>query len=290
MRESPPSLASDILQLGKPRITLLVVITTVMGFKMADAGVTDWPRLLTMLVGTALVSLGINSLNQWMERDIDGLMPRTANRPLPTGRLQPTPVLVGGGLATLSGFAVLILGTNTLALGIALLVAVFYLFFYTPLKRITEWNTAIGAVPGALPPVLGWCVVTGQVSLQAVALFLIMFAWQFPHFMPIAWIYREDYARAGLVMISVGDTGGKRIQRNVLVWTVVMVAVSLIPWIIGMAGWLYLAGALLLGAGFFAAALRMARNLNDLNARIMLKASVIYLPFLLLLLLLDSSN
>lgn len=285
-----PGPLADVVQLGKPRITTLVLITTALGYGLGSVGPLDWWRLAWTLLGTLLVSGGINALNQWMERDIDGLMPRTCNRPLPTGRLRPDPVFYGGFAVTLAGLAVLILGTNPVAAGIGVVVALLYLLVYTPLKRVTELNTIIGAIPGALPAPLGWAAARGDLGYEALALFLIMFVWQHPHFLPIAWLYREDYRRAGLAMISARDPAGAAIRRQQVLWTATLILISLYPTLIGMAGWVYFVGALGLGLVFFAVGLAMVADLSDVRARWVLKASVLYLPLLLLLLVLDATT
>lgn len=289
---SAPSLATrvgDIIQLGKPRITTMVLITTALGFALGGNGPFPWARFGWLMLGTALVAWGINAVNQYLERDIDGQMKRTRDRPLPTGRLSPGPVLAGGIVGTLAGLAVLAAAVNLLAAGIAATVAVVYILIYTPLKRVTALNTLIGAVPGALPAPLGWAAARGSVGIEALSLFLIMFVWQLPHFLPIAWLYREDYRSAGLSMITVSDPSGHSTRRQQLLYTATLVLISLHPTLIGMAGTTYFIGALALGLVFFAAALMMTVQLNDERARMVLRVSVLYLPLLLGLLVYDAT-
>ncbi|HKI99855.1 MAG TPA: heme o synthase [bacterium] len=279
----------DWLQLGKPRISTMVLISTALGFALGGNGPFPWGRFGWLMLGTGLVAWGINAVNQYMERDIDALMKRTRNRPLPMGRLSPLPVLVGGLAGTAAGLAVLALTISLLAFLIALTVAVLYVAVYTPLKRVTALNTLIGAVPGALPAPLGWAAARGSVGVEALSLFLIMFIWQLPHFLPIAWLYRNDYRNAGLSMITVNDPSGGSTRRQQLLYTATLVLISLHPTLIGMAGMTYFVGALALGLVFFAAAVMMTFQLTDERARMVLRVSVIYLPLLLGLLVYDAT-
>ncbi|HEX9844700.1 MAG TPA: heme o synthase, partial [bacterium] len=284
-----PARLADVIQLGKPRITTLVLISTALGFALGGNGPFPWGRFAALMAGTALVAWGINAINQYMERDTDALMPRTANRPLPAGRLTPGPVLAGGAAGTLAGLATLAWGTNGLAFWIALTVVVTYVAIYTPLKRVSALNTLVGAFPGALPAPLGWAAASGSLGQEALALFGIMFVWQLPHFLPIAWLYRHDYTKAGLVMITVNDPSGGATRRQQLLYTATLVLISLYPSVIGMAGTTYFVGALILGGGFFAAAVAMSLHLTDERARMVLKVSVLYLPLLLGLLAYDAT-
>lgn len=284
-----PGVMVDAIALGKPRITMLVAISTALGFAMGGPARLHWEALVFLLVGTLLVGWGNNALNQVLERDTDAMMERTRDRPLPAGRIRPGTAAVAGILATLSGLTVLYLGTTPLAAGVALAVAVLYVLVYTPLKRRTTLNTLVGAVPGALPPVLGWAAHRGELGMEPLAMFLIMFVWQLPHFLPIAWLYRNDYRRAGLVMITVDDPGGGSTRRQMVLYTATLVLISLYPSLIGMAGTVYFVGALVLGLGFSAAAGAMVLKLNDARAQLVLRISVIYLPLLLGLLVYDST-
>jgi len=279
---------SDCLQLGKPRITTMVIVSTMLGFVLASPGPLNMRVFWFMVLGTALVSWGIHALNQYMERDLDGVMPRTMNRPLPTGRMRPEPVLYWGIVVALAGLAVLFLLCNLVSGLVGTAVVVLYVLVYTPMKRVSPLNTLVGAVPGALPPVLGWAAATGGLDIRALNLFLIMFIWQLPHFLPIAWLYRNDYRRANLPMLTARDPEGHRLKRMQVIYTIALVVVSLGPTWLGMTGTIYLVGALALGVGFLAASLWLATHLSDINARMVLKVSVIYLPLLLGLLVYDT--
>jgi protoheme IX farnesyltransferase len=242
--------------------------------------------LLPCLLGTALLGGGGSALNQYWERRPDGAMSRTGSRPLPAGRLVPPAALWFGSILAAAGLALLLLAGWFPALLGALTFGL-YLFAYTPLKRVTPHSVFVGAVPGALPPLIGWAAAGGSLGAEAWALFAILFIWQVPHFMAIAWLYREDYRAAGFPMVSVLDRDG-RLTALEMVWTtVILILASLAPAVLGFAGPWYLSGALLLGLGLFFAALRFARERTDARARQALRASIIYLPLLFLLLILD---
>ena len=282
-----PARASDYLQLVRPRLTALVLVTVAVGGLLAP-GAADWMRLVPAIVGTALVAAGASCFNQLLERHTDALMPRTADRPLPAGRLLPEEVLaLGGGLA-FGGFLYLLLALPqpTAAL-VAALSFVSYLALYTPLKRRTTLNTLVGAVPGALPPVIGWVAVRGRVDAGALVLFLIVFLWQVPHFLAIAWMYRDQYARAGLRVLPAADPRGTQTARQMVLYTLVLVPVSLLPALLGMTGPAGAAVALALGGLFVFTALRFAADRTDARARTVLRTSLIYLPVLLLALVLS---
>lgn len=280
-------LLADIVQLGKPRITGLVLISCALGYMLGRQGSTEWMLFGAMLLATLCVSWGIHALNQYMERDIDALMPRTCGRPLPAGRMQPERVFYAGLAVTTVGLGLMIVSTTLWSALVAAAVVVLYLGAYTPLKRVSQLNTLVGAVPGALPAVLGWVTARDAVGPGAMALFLIMFVWQLPHFLPIAWLYRFDYRRAGLKMITVSDPSGASLRRQQVLYTGTLILVSLYPTLIGMAGMTYFVGALVLGAMFLAASSALAISLTDARARMVLKVSVIYLPLLLALLAYD---
>ncbi|MBY0524942.1 MAG: heme o synthase [Gemmataceae bacterium] len=288
---APPLAAArpaDYLELIRPKVSLLVLFTVAAGVYLAALGSPDPGVLLHALLGTALVAAGASSLNQFLERHTDALMTRTENRPLPGGRLQPAVVLVLGTMLTITGLAYL---TLTLKQPTAALVAGFtfatYVFLYTPLKRRTPLNTLVGAVPGALPPVIGWTAVRGTIDAEAIALFLIVFLWQVPHFLAIAWIYRDQYAQAGMLMLPVVDREGTRTSRQMVRYCLALIPVSLLPALLGMAGPIYIIGAVLLGLFFLRSSFGFARNSSTGQARRVLRASLVYLPALLLLLLLD---
>jgi heme o synthase len=273
--------------LTKPDVTFLVIMTTVAGFYMASRGPFDWRLLLQTLLGTTLVAGGTAALNHYIERSIDGKMRRTAKRPLPMGILRPVEALIFGVLLVLAGVAWLAFTTNWLASLIALLTSASYLGIYTPLKRYTTLATAIGAIPGALPPLIGWAAASGSLSLGAWILFAMIFFWQFPHFLAIAWIYREDYARAGVRMLPVVDPEGAATFRHIVVTAALLIPVSLLPPIIGMSGMRYFFGALLVGMALVQACLWAARSKTNVRAKWLMHATVAHIPILLGLLMLD---
>lgn len=275
------------LDLTKPRITVLVVLSALAGFAMGSRGGIDYLGLLNTAVGIALLASGIAALNQYMERDLDSLMRRTELRPLPNGRLSPSAALWFG--IVLSVTALLYLGwlLNPLTAFWGLVALSSYLFLYTPLKTRTSWCTFIGAFPGALPPLLGWTAATNQVGIEAIVLFGILFFWQFPHFHAIATMYREDYQRAGIRMVPVVDVGGRRTAREIVLYTLALVPVSLLPVALNLSGWVYFVGALILGLLFLYSAVIAARSKSRATAVSLLRASVLYLPLLLLLMILN---
>ena len=279
--------ASDYFELVKPRITLMVMLTTMVGFVMGSTGHVRTAGVLAVLLGTGLVAAGASALNMLMERRTDALMLRTRNRPLPAARLRPADALAWGFLLT--GAGVLVLGwlSGTLAAGVALVTWLSYLLFYTPLKTRTSLSTVVGALPGALPPVIGWAAARGSLDPGAFVLFAILFLWQIPHFLAIAWIYREDYARGGLPMLPVLDPEGKVTGRQAVANSLALLLVSLTPRAAGMAGTVYLVGAILLGLGFTAVAVRLAVLRTLPAARRLFLASIVYLVSLCALLIAD---
>ena len=289
--EAPPlarTRLADYLELTKLRLNLLVLFTVATGALLAADGLPDGALLFHTLLGTALVAAGASALNQLLERDSDLLMRRTENRPLPADRLQPAEVLVLGTGLGIGGVSYLaVTARHPLAVLVAAVTFLNYVFVYTPLKRKTSLNTLVGAVAGALPPVIGWTAVRGTIDPEAVALFAILFLWQVPHFLAIAWIYRDDYRRAGLRMLPVFDRDGALSGRQMVRYCLALVPVSLAPYAFGWAGPIYLAGALVLGLGFFATTLAFVRRRSLARARGVLRASLVYLPLLLALLLLD---
>ena len=278
---------ADYLELTKPRITLMVMLTTMVGFVMGSGARVPIPALLAVLVGTGLVAAGASTLNMLLERRTDALMLRTRNRPLPAGRLRPADVLAWGFALTALGVLVLGFWAGTLATGVALLTWLSYLLFYTPLKPRTSLSTVVGALPGALPPVIGWAAARGSLDPGAFVLFAILFLWQIPHFLAIAWIYREDYARGGLPMLPVLDPEGKVTGRQAVANSLALLLVSLTPRAAGMAGTTYLVGAVVLGLAFTAVAFRAAALRSAPAARALFIASIVYLAVLCALLILD---
>jgi heme o synthase len=273
--------------LTKPDVTFLVVITTIAGFYLGSRGPLDWMRLLHTLGGTLLVACGTAALNQYVERDMDALMRRTAARPLPSGLLQPREVLLFGIGAIVVGAAWLALAVNWLAALVALSTCVLYLGIYTPLKTRTTLSTAVGAIPGALPPLIGWAAARGSLSLGGWVLFAILFFWQFPHFMAIAWIYREDYARAGIQMLPVVDRKGDATFRQIVMTSAILVWVSALPSVVGMASIYYFFGALVLGMLLLQVGLWANRSRTNVRAKWLMHATVAHIPLLLVWLILD---
>ena len=273
--------------LMKPDVTFLVVITTVAGFYLGSHGGLDWICLLHTLCGTMLVAGGTAALNQYVERDMDAVMRRTASRPLPSGQLQPAEVLLFGVGTIILGTAWLVLAVNGLSALIALATSILYLGAYTPLKTRTTLATAVGAIPGALPPLIGWAAATGTLSLGAWVLFGILFFWQFPHFMAIAWIYREDYARAGIMMLPVVDKKGDATFRQIVCTSTILVWVSVLPSLLGMAGLNYFFGALVLGMFLLQVSLWANRSRTNVRAKWLMHATVAHIPILLAWMIFD---
>jgi protoheme IX farnesyltransferase len=273
--------------LTKPDVTFLVVITTVAGFYLGSRGPLDWPLLLHTLCGTMLVAGGTAALNQYVERDTDAVMRRTGSRPLPTGLLQPREVFVFGITTIVVGAAWLALAANVLACLVALATSLLYLGLYTPLKIRTTLATAVGAVPGALPPLIGWAAAHGSLSLGGWVLFAILFFWQFPHFLAIAWMYREDYARAGIRMLPVVDPSGDATFRQIVCTSAILVWVSALPSVVGMAGIHYFFGALVLGMILLQVGLWANRARTNVRAKWLMHATVAHIPILLVWMILD---
>jgi heme o synthase len=273
--------------LVKARLTLLVLLTTMVGFYVGYPGPLDLLLLLHTMLGTALVAAGASALNQFLEREHDAKMERTEDRPLPSGRLQPGTVLLFGGISAGLGLLYLSLVVNPLTGLLGAITLGSYLFIYTPLKRVTTLNTVVGAIPGALPPLMGWTAARGEITPGGWALFAILFFWQLPHFLAIAWIYREQYARAGFVMLPVVDPTGERTGRQAVSHTLGLLPFSLCPFVFHLAGPVYLVGALVLGAAYLWFAVQFSRQLTISGARRLFFMSITYLPLLLGLMVLD---
>lgn len=271
---------ADFVALAKPRLNLLVVASTAAGYAMADGDSLGAVRVIGMLLGTGLVAGGASAFNQLIEREADGLMRRTRMRPLPDQRLLATEALVFGGAISLTGLLMLAASANLLAAWVALATLISYVVVYTPLKRRSSFATVIGAIPGALPPVIGWAASRGTLSSEAWVLFGIMFLWQLPHFLAIAWIFRDDYARAGFPMLPVIEPDGLSTGRQAIVYAAALVPLSLAPTLVGLAGPIYFAGALALGLAFLYLAFRFARTRSVRDARTLFFGSIIYLPIL----------
>ena len=276
------------VELTKPRITLFIALTAAAGFLLASPGGTDYLRLAHTLLAVSLLSSGVAALNMYLERDLDRLMRRTSARPLPSGRLAPAEALAFGLALTAGAEGYLASLVNAEAALVGLLVAVGYLLCYTPLKTRTSASTFVGAFPGAAPPLLGWVAATGRFDLGAWVLFAILFLWQFPHFFAIAWMYREDYARAGVKMLPVVEPEGRMTGQQVVITALLLVPVSVFPVALGLAGRAYFYGALALGLLYLAGGLLAAFTASRQNARRLLLASVLYLPVLLGLMVFDS--
>ena len=274
-------------ELTKPRITFLIVLTAAAGFALASPGRIDYAALCSAMAGIALLSSGIATLNQYMERDLDALMRRTADRPLPSGKLLPWEALLfGAGLTVLAEIYLAVL-VNPLSAVLGLTVIAGYLFAYTPLKTRTTLSTMVGAFPGAVPPLIGWAAARGSISIEAWVLFAILFLWQFPHFLAIAWMYREDYARAKILMLPVVEPDGRVTAQQIVVYTLLLLPVSLLPTVLGISGKVYLCGAIILGLLFLYSSVRAALSKSRQEARRLLLASVIYLPLLFILMVIN---
>ena len=274
-------------ELTKPRITFLIVLTSAAGFALASPGAVNYSALLSAMFGIALLSSGIATLNQYIERDLDSLMRRTADRPLPSGKLHPNEALVFGWTLTIVAEVYLALMVNPLSALLGLTVIAGYLFAYTPLKTRTTLSTMVGAFPGAVPPLIGWAAARGEIGLEAWVLFAILFLWQFPHFLAIAWMYREDYGRAGILMLPVVEPEGKVTAQQIVVYTVLLLPVSLLPAALGTSGKIYLVGAVVLGLLFLYSSVRAAMSKSRQEAKRLLLASVIYLPLLFILMVVN---
>ena len=274
--------AADYVELTKPKIVLMELVTVAVAAVMASAGVPDLWLLAHAVVGTVLVAAGASAWNQWLERHTDAFMERTADRPLPSGRLSAWEVVISGTVVSVLGAAYLALWVNVLTAALGVVTWLIYVGIYTPLKARSPANTAVGAVAGAMPILMGWTAVGGRLNLSAATLFLIVFLWQFPHFMAIAWIYRRQYAAAGLKMLPVVDPTGLRAGAQALVAALALVPVSLLPAVISFAGPTYFLWALLLSLGQVICAAGFLLRMNEQSARTLLRASLIYLPALLL--------
>jgi heme o synthase len=275
------------IELTKPRIALMLVLTSAAGFYLgADRGF-NFALFANAMIGIALLAFGVATLNQFIERRTDKLMERTASRPLPTKKLTPTEALVFGISLTVVAEIYLAFLVNGLTAILGLVVIIGYVFLYTPLKTKTSASTAIGALPGALPPLMGFTAAANEITLGAWVLFAILFLWQFPHFLAIAWMYREQYAKAGILMLPVVEPEGKITARQIVIFTVLLLPVSFAPFFIGVAGWIYLIGAIVSGIWFLTASIQAARAKTNEKARKLLLVSVLYLPIIFALMVFD---
>lgn len=288
MRErAAPSLPADLWELTKPGINALVLVTAAVGSYLASEGRLDIQLLIWTLGGTALLSGGTNALNQYAERVADTRMKRTRDRPLPAGRLQPGLALTFAVSISVAGVLVLALLVNPLTALLGVVALVVYIFAYTPLKKRTSLCTIVGAIPGAIPPMMGWTAVSGRVDVLAWVLFAIVFLWQLPHFLAIAWLYREDYAKAGLPMLPVVDPEGIRTGHQIILYSLALLPVSLLTTILDVTGAIYFFGALTLGVGLIALGVGVAVARTGLYAKRLFFASIVYLPALLILMVID---
>jgi protoheme IX farnesyltransferase len=281
------SRASDYVALAKPRLNVLVVVSALAGYAMAGGDNGRLALVLATLAGTGLVAGGASAFNQLIERRTDGLMKRTRLRPLPDGRLGPPEAAIVAAALSLAGLLILAVGANPLAAAVALTTLLTYAVVYTPLKLRTSFATVVGAIPGALPPVIGWAAARGALSEGAWVLFGIVFLWQLPHFLAIAWIYRDDYAKAGFPMLPVIEPDGRSTGRQAALYAAALLPLSLAPTLLGMTGQVYFAGALVLTLAFAGLSVRFAATRSIPDARLLFFASIIYLPLLWILMIGD---
>jgi protoheme IX farnesyltransferase len=277
----------DFLELTKPRITVLILVCTAVGYFFGSPNSFHLAPFVHVLLGTALMASGTAALNQWYEADSDAKMRRTSKRPIPAGRIKPSDGLVFGALLSVAGFVDLWLGTNALAAALGLFTLATYIFLYTPLKRRSAACTTVGALPGAMPPLIGFAAASGVLDAEALALFLILFVWQFPHFYAIAWMYREDYARGGIRMLPVIEPDGESTARRVVACSLLLIPISLVPRFLGMTGSIYAGAAIAAGLVLLYFGVRLCRERTLVGARHVLLVSVLYLPLLLGVMVLD---
>jgi protoheme IX farnesyltransferase len=290
--EAAPSrgrFAADFAELVKARLTLLVLLTTAVGFYLGAESPIDYVALFHVVFGTAAAAAGAAALNQWWERRLDALMERTKMRPVPAGRMRPIEALVLGLALSIFGVGYLATACNVLSSVLAAITIAIYIFAYTPLKRASTGNTAVGSIPGALPPVIGWAAARGTLNVEAWSLFLILMLWQLPHFFAIAWMYREDYSRAGFRMISTNDRSGERSASQSVFFCILLLIIAGLPAFLGMVTMFYLLTELVLGGLFVAVAMRFLRMRTATSARALFITSIVYLPLLLIALVVTKS-
>ena len=281
------TLFAAYFELTKPSITFLILVSTALGYFLGADGQVNYGIFFITLFGSGLVSSGAAALNHYAENDLDKLMNRTKSRPIPAGLISPRNALFFGIGLTLIGSLILMIWVNQLTAILALSTAVLYLFVYTPLKRVTWLNTSIGAIPGAIPPLGGWVAATGSLDPEAWILFAIMFLWQHPHFYAIAFMCKEDYKRANFKMLPVLESDGKRTNRQIIWHSLLLIPVSIMPSYIGLLGMTYFWGALILGVGYFLSGFPLVKNYSLENAKLLLKMSVVYLPALFIMIIID---
>ena len=283
------SFISDLAELVKARLTLLVLLTTAVGFYLGSETPINYSGLVHVVFGTAAAAAGAAALNQWWERRADALMRRTRTRPIPAGRMSPLQGLTLGAALSVFGVVYLAIVCNALSAALAAITIVIYIFAYTPLKRASTANTAVGAIPGAIPPMIGWAAARGDIDVGAWSLFVIVFLWQLPHFFAIAWMCREDYSRAGFRMISSDDSSGERSASQSVFFCILLLVLAGLPAFVGIASYIYEAIELVLGALFVAVAMRFLRLRTQNATRLLFIASIAYLPLLLLALVLTKT-
>lgn len=275
------------IELTKPSILTLVLVTTALGYYLGGNGIPSWATLGLLLLGAGLVCAGSSTLNHYIEREYDIKMQRTKNRPIPSGKIPAAHAMYFGTFLILAGITILYLFINILCAFLSLLTAFLYIIIYTPMKRASWLNTTFGAIPGAIPPLGGWAAATGALSFDAGVLFLILFIWQHPHFYAIAWMFKEDYARGGFKMLPVVEPDGKKMFTHIVVSSLLLIPVSILPTLRGITGFIYLIGALILGVGLYVISKQFQMDHSIINAKRLLKATVFYLPVLLLLIIAD---
>jgi protoheme IX farnesyltransferase len=281
------SRANAYVALTKPDVSFLVLMTTAAGYYMGARGAVDWLHLVQTVFATLLIAAGTATLNHYIERESDRYMRRTASRPLPSGQLQPREALWFGITLSVGGAVDLYFTAGILASALGVLTSLSYLLAYTPLKKRTVWATAVGAFPGAIPPMIGWVAATGALDRGAWLLFAILFFWQFPHFYAIAWMYREDYARAGILMLPVVDREGTRTFRQIILTAIALVGVSLLPAVMGLAGVRYFFGALVVSTALVQVCLWASSSRTNVRAKWLMHATVMHIPLLLGLMIYD---
>lgn len=275
------------VELTKPRIAVLLVLTSAAGFYLGSTGQFDWILFVNSVIAITLLAFGVATLNQYWERDLDQLMKRTATRPIPTKKVTSHEALVFGLAQCVIAEVYLALAVNVMTAVLGLVVIVGYVLVYTPLKTRTSASTAIGALPGALPPLMGWTAATNEISLAAWGLLATQYLWQFPHFLSIAWMYREEYAKAGILMLPVVEPSGRITVRQIVLFSIMLLPVSLAPFFFGVSGIVFLVGASLLGLWLLWSSIRVARTKTNEDAKKLLLVSVVYLPLLFLLMVAD---
>ena len=279
----------DFAELVKARLTLLVLLTTTVGYYLGAADTKNYTAFFHVVFGTALAAAGAAALNQWWEHSLDALMLRTKTRPIPAGRMRPRDAFIIGSTLAVAGLIYLALACNLLSAILAAVTIAIYIFGYTPLKRFSTTNTLVGAIPGAIPPMIGWAAARGNLSAEAWSLFAILFVWQIPHFFAIAWMFREDYERAGFRMLSSGDDTGARSASQSVLFCMLLLIVTGVPTYLGLTSSIYLPISLALGAWFMAVAMRFHKNRTPRAARALFLTSIMYLALLLLTLVLTKS-